>query len=376
MIRNALRLGRIGGIEVGLDWSWFLVFALVTWTLSAYVFPLENPHWPQGAYWVVGLLTSLLFFASVLLHELGHSFVALKTGLPVQGITLFLFGGVAQIAREPTRPTQELGIALAGPAVSVGLGALFGLVAWGAPSGSPLEALAGWLSRINVVLALFNLLPGFPMDGGRVLRAALWGATGDRLKATRIASWAGRGIAYLIILAGVLLAFWLGDWLGGLWFVLIGLFLENAAAASYQQLALREALRRHRAGELLRPADELIAVPPGLTLEELVHDYILRTGRRGFPVVDAYGRLLGIVTLHHVKEAPREAWASVTVAEAMTPVERAVRVSPDTPLDALLEKMSVDGVNQVLVVEDGRLLGLVSRDQLIEFVRTRAELGL
>ena len=375
MIRNALRLGKIGGIEIGLDWSWFVVFVLVTWTLSAHLFPMEY-RWSPGVYWLTGLLTSLLFFASVLAHELGHSVVALRTGLPVRSITLFLFGGVAQIAREPSRPSQEFLIAIAGPLVSVALGALFGLLALAAPFHSPLAALAGWLSRINFLLALFNLLPGFPMDGGRVLRAALWGSTGDLLKATRIASWTGRGIAYLIMLAGVGLAFLLGDWLSGLWFVLIGLFLENAASTSYQQLALRESLHRHRAGELLRPVQDLLAVPPELPLEELVHRYILRTGRRCYPVVDASGRLLGIVTLHHVKEIPREVWASRTVGETMTPLEQVVRVRSDTPLDALLEQMSVDGVNQVLVVEDGRLLGLVSRDQLVEFLRTRAELGI
>lgn len=376
MIRNALRLGRVWGIEIGVDWSWFVVFALVTWTLSAYIFPIENPHWSPSVYWLTGVLTSLLFFASVLAHELGHSRVALRTGLPVRSITLFLFGGVAQIAREPSRPSQEFFIAIAGPVVSVALGALFGLLALAAPAHSPAGALAGWLARINLLLALFNLLPGFPMDGGRVLRAILWGSTGDLLQATRIASWAGRGIAYLIMLAGVLLAFLMGDWLSGLWFVFIGLFLENAASTSYQQLALRETLHRHRAGELLRPVQDLVAVPPELALEELVHRYILRTGRRCFPVVDPYGRLRGIVTLHHVKEIPREAWASMTVGEAMTPLERVVKVSPEEPLDALLERMSVDGVNQVLVVADGRLLGLISRDQLVEFMKTRAELGV
>jgi CBS domain-containing protein len=260
--------------------------------------------------------------------------------------------------------------------VSVVLGTLFGFLALAAPLHSSLGALAGWLSRINFMLALFNLLPGFPMDGGRILRAVLWGATGDLLRATRIASWAGRGIAYAIMITGVAFAFLLGDWLSGIWFVLIGLFLENAASASYQQLALREALRRHRAAELLRPVAELAAVPPDLSLEELVHGYILRTGQRCFPVVDAHGRLLGIVTLHHVKEVPREAWASTAVGGIMTPVEQTVKVSPGEPLDRLLEQMSVDGVNQVLVVEDGQLLGLISRDRLVEFLKTRAELGI
>ena len=376
MIRNALRLGKIFGIEIGLDYSWFVVFALVTWTLSAFVFPSFYPAWPLATYWLTGLLASLLFFASVLAHELAHSVVALRTGLPVRSITLFIFGGVAQIAREPSRPAQEFLIAIAGPIMSISLGLFFGLFALVAHPGSPLAALSGWLSRINFLLALFNLLPGFPMDGGRVLRALLWRATGDLLRATRVASWTGRGIAYLIMLAGVLMAFLLGDWLSGLWFVFIGLFLDNAATSSYQQLALREMLHHHTARELLALQRELLSVPPELTLEQLVREYILTTGKRCFPVVGPYGRLLGIVTLHHVKEIPQEAWPAVTVAEVMTPVERAIKVSPDEPLDKLLEQMSVDGVNQVLVVQDGRLVGLISRDQLVEFIKTRAELGI
>ncbi len=372
MIRNTLRLGRILGIEVGIDYSWFAIFALVTWTLSSFVFPELYPHWSPTTYWVIGLATSLLFFGSVLAHEFGHSVVAIRTGLPVRSITLFIFGGVAQIAREPARPAQEFFIAIAGPAVSIALGALFGALALPLNPHTPLAALAHWLSQVNFVLALFNLLPGFPMDGGRVLRAILWSISGDLLKATRVASWVGRGLAYLIMLAGVASAFLLREWISGLWFVLIGLFLENAASTSYQQLALRETLHGHTARELLRhePTD----VPPELTLDRLVHEYVIETGRRCFPVVDAYGTLLGIVTLHH--GVPQERWPATRVIDVMTPVDQAVKVGPDEPLDRLMEQMSVDGVNQVLVVQNGTLLGLVSRDQLVEFIKTRAELGI
>jgi Zn-dependent protease len=374
MIRNALRLGKIFGIEIGIDLSWFAIFALVTWTLSSFVFPELYPHWSSTTYWAVGLATSLLFFGSVLAHELGHSLVAIRSGLPVHSITLFIFGGVAQISREPSRPAQEFFIAIAGPIVSIALGLLFGALALPLNPNAPLAALAHWLSQVNFVLALFNLLPGFPMDGGRVLRAILWSISGDLLKATRIASWVGRGLAYLIMLTGVASAFLLGEWLSGLWLVLIGLFLENAASSSYQGLALRETLRGHTARELLR--QEPIGVLPELTLDRLVHEYVIQTGRRCFPVVDAYGALLGIITLHHVKGVPQERWPVTRVIDVMTPVDQTVKVRPDEPLDRLMEQMSVDGVNQVLVVENGALLGLVSRDQLLEFIKTRAELGV
>jgi len=375
MARNALHLGRIWGIEIGLDYSWFVVFALVTWTLSAHYFPLSYPFWSPNTYWLVGLLTSLLFFASVLAHELGHSLVAIRSGIPVRSITLFIFGGVARIVREPTRPLQEFWIALAGPAVSVTLGVLFGAIAVGLPDPqAPLAALAGWLSTINFVLALFNLIPGFPLDGGRVLRAVLWGISGDLLKATRAASWVGRAVAYLFILGGIVL-FFMGPqyWLNGIWLAFIGWFLEHAASTSYRQLALRELLSGHVARELL--VSDPPWVPRDLTLDRLVDEYILRTGRRCFPVVET-DKLLGIVTLHHVKGVPPSARASTKVEAVMTPLEETVKVAPDETLSSLLEQMTADGVNQVLVVQGERLLGLVSREQLLEFIRTRAELGI
>jgi len=379
--RPALRLGKILHIEIGLDYSWFIVFALVTWTLSAVYFPQEYRSWPrlypswgQGIYWLVGLSTSLLFFASVLAHELGHSVVALRTGLPVQSITLFLFGGVARIVREPARPSQEFFIAIAGPAVSAALGVLFWALSASLPRPrAPLAALADWLSYTNFALAIFNLIPGFPLDGGRVLRAILWSFGGDLVRATRIASWIGRGVAYAFILGGLLLALFEGDWLGGLWLAFIGWFLGNAASMSYQQLAIREMLSSHVTRELL--SSELLQIRRDLTLDRLIHEYVLTTGRRSFPVIDE-GRLLGIATLHRVKEIPQEVWATTTVEAIMTPLEHAMRVSPDDSLAKVLEQMTIDGVNQVLVVQNGKLLGVISREQLLNFVQTRAELGI
>ncbi|OGF57701.1 MAG: hypothetical protein A2Z21_05460 [Candidatus Fraserbacteria bacterium RBG_16_55_9] len=380
-VRNALRLGKVFHIEIGLDYSWFIVFALVTWTLSANYFPDIYPSWPrfypslgEGIYWIVGLVTSLLFFASVLAHELGHSVVALRTGLPVQSITLFIFGGVARIGREPTRPRQELLIAIAGPAVSALLGLLFWALSasWPNPR-SPLAALSEWLSYTNFALALFNLIPGFPLDGGRVLRAILWSIGGNLVRATRIASWIGRGVAYLFILGGLLLALLDGDWLSGIWLAFIGWFLDNAASMSYQQLALREMLSSRVTREVLQ--SDLPQVRRDLTLDRFIQEVLLKTGRRSFPVMDN-GRPLGIISLHHVKTIPKASWATTTVEAAMTPLERTIQVGPEDTLARVLEQMTVDGINQVLVIQDEKLLGLISREQLLSFIQTRAELGM
>lgn len=378
MIHKALRLGKILDIEIGLDYSWFIVFALVTWTLSAYYFPDLYPFWRRmfslggGIYWLVGLVTSLLYFASVLAHELGHSVVAIRTGLPVQSITLFVFGGIARILREPTRPLQEFWIAIAGPAVSITLGLLFGALALNLPNPKlPLAALAEWLSYTNFLLAIFNLIPGFPLDGGRVLRAILWGLRGDFLHATKVASRLGQGVAYLFIVGGIVLAFTLS--LNGIWLAFVGWFLHNAASLSYQQVALRGMLSAHIAREVLQ--SDLPQIPRDLTLDRLIHEYILRTGRRCFPVVDG-GNLLGIVTLHQVKEAPRGAWTTTRVEAVMTPLERTVKVGPDETLAAVLEKMTTNRVDQVLVVQNGRLLGLISQEQLLSFIQTLSELGM
>lgn len=377
MIRNALRLGKILGIEIGLDYSWFIVFALVTWTLSAHYFPDSYPFWEQSTYWLVGLATSLLFFASVVAHELGHSVVAIRTGLPVQSITLFVFGGVARIVREPTRPVQELWIALAGPAVSVTLGLLFGVLAFSLPDpGAPLAALAEWLSYINFVLAIFNLIPGFPLDGGRVLRAILWGTLGDLVRATHIASRVGQGVAYLFIAAGVFIFLRGAEyWLNGIWLAFIGWFLHNAASMSYKQLLFQRMLGGHMARELLRMQGDAPRVSPALTLDRLVNEYAFTTGRRSFPVVEG-DRPLGLVTLRQIKHIPREDWPLTRVEAVMTPLVEAVWVGPEESLSLVLERMSSNGVNQVLVVQEGKLLGLISRDQLLEFIRTRAELGI
>ena len=372
-MRNALRLGSIAGIEIRLDYSWFIVFALVTWSLGAHYFPTQHPGWPNRTYWTLGLITAVLFFASVLIHELAHSLVARSYGTPVRSITLFIFGGAAEISEEPKRAREEFAMALVGPATSLVLAALFGLVRVSAGTpGTPLVALATWLSGINLMLAVFNLIPGFPLDGGRVLRSIVWGITGSLRRATQIAAGVGRFVAFGFIFWGIWTIFG-GNWVGGLWIAFIGWFLENAATASSQQVALRDVLAGHTASEVMTTDCPHIA--SSVSIDELVHKQILPTSRRCFPVLDG-DRVEGIVTLHHVREVPRDRWAGTSVEQAMTPLEDLKKVRPDDGLFDVLGQMTGEDVNQLPVVDDGKFLGMVSRDTVLAFIQTRSELGM
>ena len=373
-LTRSIPLGRILGIPLGLDYSWFLVFALVTWSLGSSYFPDQFPGWSTGLYWAVGLATSLLFFVSVVLHELGHSVIALRNGIPVRSITLFIFGGVAQIGREPGSPGVEFRVAIAGPIVSFALAGLFGALSVVGAGIAPLAALATYLAFINGSLGVFNLIPGFPLDGGRVFRAILWRATHSFRRATEIAGAAGNLFAWLFIFWGVWQMF-SGDIVNGLWIAFIGWFLQNAATASVQQMTLTRLLAGHTVGEIM--TREYQTVAPEVTLEQLVHDHILTTGRRFFPVARA-GRIEGLLTLHHVKKIPREHWATTTVAQVMTPLAQLRLAHPGDGLWQAMQEMTADGVNQLPVTDtaNGELTGVLARDNVLTFVRTLAEVGV
>ena len=373
-LTRSIPLGRIRGIPLGLDYSWFLVFALVTWSLAGSYFPEQYPGWGTGLYWAIGLATSLLFFASVVLHELGHSVIALRNGIPVRSITLFIFGGVAQIGREPGSPGVEFRVAIAGPIVSFALAGLFGALGWIGAGIAPLAALATYLAYINGSLGLFNLIPGFPLDGGRVFRAIVWRVTHSFRRATEIAGGAGHFFAWLFIFWGVWQMF-AGNFVGGLWIAFIGWFLQNAATASVQQMTLERLLTGHTVGEIM--TRECPTLAPEVTLEQLVHDHILTTGRRYFPVARA-GRVEGLLTLHHVKEIPRDRWAATTVEQAMTPLAQLRLAHPGDSLWNAMQEMTADGVNQLPVTDtaNGELAGVLARDNVLTFVRTLAEVGV
>jgi len=367
-----LTIARIWGIPISVHASWLLVFALVAGSLAAGYFPAHHPEWGAPTRWMLGALTSLAFFASVLVHELGHSRVALRNGIPIRGITLFVFGGVAQIGREPGSPEAEFRIAIAGPLTSLALAALFGGV--GAVGGNaPLVSVpALWLARINLAVALFNLLPGFPLDGGRVLRAAVWAWTGSFDRANRTAAAAGEVLALSLIGVGTFRAIG-GDVAGGIWMALIGWFLHSAVVAGRAEAALRDLLGGATVSRAM--TRECPSIASDLTLERLVSEEVLGAGRRCFVVAED-GKLRGLLTLHEVKGVPRDRWDRVTVGEVMQPAQALATVAPEENLLKALEQMDDANVAQLPVVDDGQWLGMLDRERILHYVRVRAELGV
>jgi Zn-dependent protease/predicted transcriptional regulator len=355
-----------------LHYSWFFIFGLIAWALASSYFPDVFPDWSLATYWLIGLATSLLFFASLLLHEMAHSLVAKAAGIPIRSITLFIFGGVSQMAREPETPAVEFRVALAGPLTSLALSAIFWGI-WAAARGfnEPLEAVAFWLGWINMVLAGFNLIPGFPLDGGRVLRSILWWRQRDLPRATRMASNVGRAVGYLFIFGGIWLLF-AGLWFSGLWLAFVGWFLQSAAAGSYRQVAMQSILQGHTVSEVM--TRDCPPIDPNLTVEQLIHDYILTSGRRCFPVVEA-GSFLGIMAFQDVKDVSRDQRASTTVRDAMTPLDKLKLVGPNDELSGVLELLTTADVNQVPVIENGRIIGMVGRDAVLSFIQVRGELN-
>jgi Zn-dependent protease len=370
MNRSLIPLGTIFGIRIGLDYSWFVIFALLTWTLASNYFPAEFKNWPAPLYWLMGAITALLLFGSVLLHELGHSLVALRFNIPVRSITLFIFGGVAQIGAEPPSAVAEFLIAVAGPLVSLALAALFYLGQPLAAGSEPLLGLAEYLAYINLALVLFNLIPGYPLDGGRVFRAVVWAATGDMRRATLVAANVGRAFAVLFILLGVWQIF--SGNLGGLWIAFIGWFLDNAALAQIQQVVFQGLLAGHTVSQAM--SDRCLAVPADMSLEQLVDRHILAGGQRWF-LVRRGDETIGLITLHRLKQVPRERWPATKAVDVMLPLNQLKRIRPDENLWTAMQRMDRDGVNQLPVMTDGQVIGMLSREDLISYLRTVQELG-
>jgi Zn-dependent protease len=368
----SVKLGRIWGIPIGLHTSWFLIFGLLTWSLATGYFPQEYPQLSGLAHWGLGLVTSLLFFGSVLAHELGHSWVALRERIPVRAITLFIFGGVAQIGREPASPGAEFRIAIAGPLVSLGL-ALGFAGAWLLDQAVPfLAAPSLYLLRINAMLALFNLIPGFPLDGGRVLRALLWRMTGSFQKASRAAAFSGQVIAFGFIALGVFTIL-RGQFFNGLWLAFIGWFLQNAAASTYAQTNLQTSLAGVKVAQVMEQT--CARVPSLQPLSQVVDERVLNGAQRCFFVADN-GKLEGLLTLREIAAVPQPKWGFTTTRQVMVPFEKLVRVSPDTELLAALQRMDEANVAQLPVLEGDKLVGMLSREQVVHYLRTRAELGI
>jgi Zn-dependent protease/predicted transcriptional regulator len=370
VLRGGIPIGKLFGIAIRLNYSWFIIFALVTWALTTNYFS----NWGLTTSIFAGVVTSLLFFASILAHELMHSLVAQASGIPVKSITLFIFGGISLISAEPKKPKVELRIALAGPLTSFALGIIFWAIWFVLPDTIEFEVVtvvAFWLGWINLLLAAFNLVPGFPLDGGRVLRAILWWRSRDLRRATKIATNIGRGIGLLFILGGIWLIF-VGYWINGIWFAFIGWFLGNAAAGSYRQLALQQVLQGHLTSEIM--TRDCLMVPSDTSLEKLVNDYILPSGHHCLVVADSH--VLGLVSLQNIKIVPRREWSSKTAKEVMMPFEKLKWVTPNEDLSIALKILTEQGINQLPVVENGNIVGIVTRDSLLSVFNVHDKLGI
>jgi len=371
-MKHSWRVGRIFGIDINIDSSWLIIFILFSWILAGSYFPQYFPDWPRSFYWIMGLLTSLLVFVSVLIHELAHSLVAIRQGEKVRSITLFILGGVAQITEEPKQPSKEFVMALAGPLSSLFLAGIFFILALFLRGISePLYASISYLAIINTILAIFNLLPGFPMDGGRVLRSILWKITGNLKKATRIASLAGQAFAFLLIFGGILQI--LRANISGFWLIFIGWFLHSAAVRGYQQVMVETMLRGVRAEDLM--VKDFKTVTDNISVQDLVDDYIFKEKERVF-LVSANGDLRGIVCLEDVKATPREKWATTTVGEIMTPREKLEAVSPDTDGSKVLNSLTAKEIHQVPVMKGEKIAGIICRTDILRYIQLRTELNV
>ena len=374
---QGIRIGRILGIPIYIDLSWIIIFGLITYLISNQ-FAQLNPQWTITQLGILGAATSLLFFGSVLFHELAHSVVAQHYKIRVLSITLFLFGGLARIGKEPSKAIQEFNIAIAGPLASAFLAGVFFLSTLVFPDSKIVAAVSTYLWQTNLALAVFNMLPGFPLDGGRIFRAIVWGTTKDFVRATRVAGASEKLIAYGMIVLGLWLAFGFrgsGRW-EGIWLAVIGWFLLNAAQASVAQVTIRETLNGLRASDVM--SHEVPAIPANLNLDEYSNE-VLRTGRR-VHIVTMDQRLVGMMNVAALNTVPREDWNMNSVQAVMVPRERILWAAPDEPLPTLLDRLVAADVNQMPVVqhsEDGmaNIVGMVTREAILRVIQTRSELG-
>ena len=363
---RSFQIAKIFGIPFRLDFSWFLIFIFVTLMLAMSFFPDSFKGWNSAYYWIVGIATSLLFFASVIVHELAHSIVSKRTGIPVKSITLFLFGGIAQIGKEATQPKTDLVISIAGPASSVLLAGIFYGIAYLCNGWNVyLFALTSYLSYVNLILAVFNMIPGFPLDGGRVLRAIIWLATGNYLRATKIATTAGYAISIILIAAGALI-FFIWGYFDGLWLIFIGFFLNGAARATYQQTILRENLKGYTAQDVI--SRDLPRIPRNVNLMDLIEGTLPRSPNQFYLVTDG-DSVVGILTIWQIKKVPQSQWSLTNVANIMIPVEQLKVVRPADDASSIIEKFDQGQDDAVAVSSEGKVAGIITRQSLFDFAQ-------
>jgi Zn-dependent protease/predicted transcriptional regulator len=375
-MKSSIRLGRVFGIEVGLHYSWFLIALLITMSLSAQ-FQADHSGWGLAVIWTTSLMTALLFFATLLAHELSHALVARSRGLTTRAITLFALGGVAQIEKEPEDPKTEFLVGIVGPFSSAVIGVISLGSAWLAgwhfnnTSETPIIAMLVWLGYINLMLAAFNMIPGFPLDGGRILRAIIWWSTKNGMRATQLAARTGQVVALGFIALGIF-RFFAGAGFGGLWIAFIGWFLLQAAGSTYSTVTLTSNLKDVRVSDVM--THDCVAVDGNLNVQNFVEDHLLRSGRRCF-VVEQNGEMTGLVTPHEIKNLEKARWPFTTLYDVMRPLDQVHTVTPSTPVMEALETMGRDDVNQLPVVSGNHLDGIVTRANVIQFLQTRAELS-
>jgi len=362
IFKGGWKLGTIMGIPIRIHFSWIIVFGLISWSLSTQYFPSAAPRLPVAAYWIKGILSALMLFGSVAFHELAHSWVAVRYGMSIAGITLFIFGGVAEIKGDIPHPRAEFRIAIAGPLSSLFLSLVFFILTMNATGG--VKALFSYLAQINLILGLFNLIPGFPMDGGRILRSAIWKKKGDFFYATRKASGIGQKIGLFFIFFGIFSIF--GRMPGGLWLMLIGWFLYATAQASYQQATLQQSLSGIKVKDIV--ARDLVTLPSAMPLEEAVNDYFLKYGFGGFPVMEN-GKYLGFITLKEIKNVRREDWGRVKVAEVVVPHNKKWEASFEDEAIRCLELMIKEDKGRIAVMDKGILVGLITRNGIARYLQ-------
>lgn len=370
-MRGSWKIARIAGIDIGVHYTWLFAFLIISWSLAQGYFPQSYPSWSRTLYWAAGFLSAILLFISVLIHELAHSLVAQARGLPVSSITLFIFGGVSNLSEEPERPGLEFGMAIVGPLSSLVLSGIFYIVRLPIGQGTFTYAIFGYLILINLLLAAFNLLPGFPLDGGRVLRAILWKTSGSLVKATNIATAVGRIFGWGFIALGVFIFFNTGDFLSAIWIAIIGVFLNSAAEGSRQEVTVREHLSGVKVTQAMEANTETVG--PRLSVAELVRDIFLLKRRRAIPVTDG-DQIVGMVSITDVRDLPQEQWALTPVERIMTrgPIHT---VTPGDDLATALKLIAQLDLNQVPVLSGGKLVGILSRANVISFLQLRQELG-
>lgn len=370
MFRNSVKIFQIFGIDVELDISWFLVFFLFSFTLSRHYYPQELPGIQDTVYWVLGISTTIIVFISVLIHELAHSLMAINEGIPINKITLFIFGGVAQMKKEPELPQAELKISVVGPLSSIVLSAIFGILFLVFPRGIPFSEFVWFLARMNLLVGILNLIPAFPLDGGRILRAFLWMRKGNLLNATRIAVAAGSYFAFFAMGIGFVMLFISGS-VWGLWYIFLGWLLYQSGQSSYSQVALKESLSGIKVRDVM--SDRVQVVGTNLSIEKLIEEFY-KHKFGAFPVMDD-STLKGLITMNRLKDIPKSQWTKTAVGEVMVPLEHCLVVGPDEEAVEAMMKMASEGAGRALVVQEDRLLGILSNTDMMRLIKIKTMFG-